>query len=107
VLKFPVDLVHKRREVLIGVALRPQQHDGKVEAENVLLVRYALVRAQHDVEALLSQAQQLAVRLASPTGLRHRNDLVPLSKVSLQPAVYVLVQEYPQLGYSKSRIGDL
>jgi hypothetical protein len=34
-----VDLVHERREVLAGVALRAQRHDCEVEAGEVLLNR--------------------------------------------------------------------
>ena len=65
-----------------------------------MLVRYAFVRAQQDVETILGQAQQLAVILAGPAGLRHRNNLVLPDEIPLEPTVHVLVKEYTQLGYS-------
>lgn len=41
-----VGLVHERREILVSVAPRAQQHYRELEAGDVLLVRDALVRAQ-------------------------------------------------------------
>jgi hypothetical protein len=60
-------------------------------------VQDALVHAQGDVELWCGQAQQLAVLLASPAGLGHREDLMPFSEAPLEATVHVLIQEYMKL----------